>query len=124
MSLEGGNAMKRKLQRVASDQGMRKQARGALKVVGDAKLEEIKPGVPVKHGRLLRSGRVKVMVSSKKEDLRISILFGGQGILYAFKVHETHKTKSKFMERVLLAAVRTIGSELAEQIDLQQAVGS
>ncbi len=123
MSLEGGGAMKRRLARVAGDQGLRKIMRTALKEVGGELLEVVLPGVPVKSGDLAKSGKVKVMVSSKKQDIRVGVVFGG-GLKYAWKVHETHKTHSKFLERPLLAAVRTIGGDIAERVDLAQAVRS
>ena len=124
MSLEGDRAMRRKLERVAADQGLRKVARKATLEVGEDKvLIPSRERAPEKTGRLKRSGRVKVMVSSKKDDIRISILFGGPLAPYARIVHEKHPTKSKFLESVMLEAVRTLPRELAQRIDLRQAAG-
>jgi len=126
VSIVGDKEMLRKLERVASDKGMRKEARAALNEVADPMVEEMKADTPVKTGRLQRSERKRVMVSSKKEDMRISLIAGGgpEDIRYAARVHETHKTKSKFMEKTLLRHKGTLGGELAAKIDLRRAAGA
>jgi HK97 gp10 family phage protein len=125
-SLTGDKEMLRKLERVAGDKGMRKEARAALTEVAGPMLEQMKARTPVKTGALQRSERIRVMVSSKKEDLRISLLAGGgpENVRYAPRVHETHKTKSKFMESVILEHRPTLASELASKIDLKRAAGA
>jgi hypothetical protein len=120
--MTGDKEMKDRLAHVAGDKGMRKVARGAALEVGGEKLELAKDRAPEKTGRLKRSGIVKVLVSSKKEDIRISIIFGGALAPYARIVHETHKTHSKFLESVILEAANTALGEIAEKIDLRQAV--
>lgn len=120
---EGDAAMRRKLEHVASDKGMRKQARGALKEVGESKTAMVRQRVPVLRGRLLRSVKMKVLVSAKKEDLRITIIAGGPDALHARKVHETHKTHSKYMESVIREAAQTIAAELGGKLNLSEAVG-
>lgn len=122
VSIVGDKEMLRKLQHVAGDKGMRREARGALSDVADPMVEEMKAITPVKTGRLQRSERTRVMVSSKREDMRISLIAGGPDVRYAARVHETHKTKSKFMEKVLLQHKGTLGRELAAKIDLGRAV--
>ena len=121
-ALEGDKEMLDKLRRVAGDQGMRKQARGAALEVGGEKIEIVKGRTPVKTGRLQRSEHVKVLVSSKKEDIRIALVAGGPTALYARKVHETHKTHAKFLESVILEAASTVARELGAKIDLRKAV--
>lgn len=123
-SFEGEAAMKAKLRAVAGDKGMRKEARGAALEVGGVILGVMQAETPVKSGKLRGSEKIKVMVSSKKEDIRISLLAGGPDAPYARIVHETHKTKSKFMERPLLAAVPTAARDIAEKIDLKRAASA
>ena len=123
-SFEGEKEMKAKLMAIAGDKGMRKHARGAALEVGAVILEAVKAATPVDSGDLQRSEVMKIMVSSKKEDIRITIQAGGDGILYAAVVHETHKTKSKFMERPLLAAAPTAGRDIAAKIDLKRAASA
>jgi len=117
-SFTGDKEMKAKLMAVAGDKGMRKYARVAALEVGGVILERMKAETPVKSGKLVDSEVMKVMVSSKKEDIRITLTAGGPDVPYARVVHETHKTKSKFMERPLLAAAPTAGRDIAEKIDL------
>lgn len=121
VALEGDKEMKAKLQHIAGDKGMRKVARAAtLEVADDVMLPKMQERTPVKTGRLLRSERTLVMVSSKKEDIRISLIAGGPGVLYAAKVHATHPTKAGFMSSVLTEAVPTAGQDIASRIDLAQ----
>jgi len=123
-TLQGDKEMLARLERLAGDQGMRKELRGAVKEVGQDKLAITQDRVPVKTGKLQRSGRLLVMVSPKKEDIRISIVYGGPDVPYALRVHETHKTKSKFVESVILEAAPTAAGEIAGKIDLKRAVGA
>lgn len=123
-SFTGEKEMKAKLQAIAGDKGMRREAREAALDVGGAILRNVQAETPVKTGRLLRSEVMKVMVSSKKEDIRISIIAGGPNIPYAKRVHETSPKHSKFMERPLLAAVPTAGRDIAARIDLKRAAGA
>ena len=124
VALEGDKEMLQKLERVAGDQGMRKVARTATLEVGGVLLDRMKERTPVKTGKLRDSERILVLVSSKKEDIRISLIAGGPGVLYAAKVHETHKTQSKFMESVILEAVPTAAQDIAARIDLKTAAGA
>src|SRR5262249_18378704 len=68
VTMTGDKEMKRNLQSVAGDKGMRKLARGAALEVAGLMLVEVQANTPVKRGRLLRSERVRAYVSSKKED--------------------------------------------------------
>ena len=125
-SLTGDKEMKAKLKAIAGDKGMRKEARGAALEVAEVILVKMQAETPVDSGKLRKSERIRVMVSPKREDIRISLLAGGAdfGVVYAWIVHETHKTKSKFMERPLLAAAPTAGRDIAEKIDLRRAAGA
>lgn len=121
-AMEGDAEMKAKLERIASDQGMRKQARAAALGFGtEVMLPKMQERTPVKKGRLLRSETCKVRVSSKKEDIGITLIAGGPDVPYALIVHETHKTKSKFMESVLFESASIAMEEIAKRIDLEQA---
>jgi hypothetical protein len=120
-TLTGDKEMKRRLEHLTSEKGLRKEARAATKEVGGEKLAISVDRAPEKTGKLKRSGRLLVMVSPKKEDIRISLVFGGPDVLYARRVHETHKTQSKFLESVILEAAGTAGHEIAAKIDLKRA---
>ena len=130
-SMSGDKAMLAKLKRVTSDKGMRKEARKALKQVGERMVEVMRTRTPEKTGRLKRSLRTYVMVSEKKEDLRISLLAGGAkyNILYARVVHENLTAEhpkggqAKYMESVILENASTAAAELAGIIDLAEAAG-
>jgi bacteriophage HK97-gp10 putative tail-component len=121
-TLTGDKEMKRKLEHLTSEKGLRKEARKATVEVGGEKVLLMKARTPVKTGKLRDSERLLVMVSAKKEDIRISLIAGGPDVLYARKVHEEHKTHSKFMESVILEAAGTAGQEIAAKIDLARAV--
>jgi hypothetical protein len=127
MTMTGQKEMLAKLKMVASDKGMRKQARKALKEVSVPMLEEMKSRTPVKTGRLKRSERTWVMVSQKKEDMRISFLAGGPGIPYARREHEDTTLKhekggqAKFIESVMLERAGTLAHDIASIIDLAAA---
>jgi len=54
--------------------------------------------VPVKTGALRGSGRVEPPKASGS-DISVMMVYGGPAAPYAFKVHEDHPTKSKFLER-------------------------
>lgn len=120
-TLAGDKEMLRKLENIAGDKGMRKVARAATLEVAEELLRKMKERTPVKKGHLRDSERILVMVSAKKEDIRISLIAGGEDVPYAARVHETHPTKSKFMESVILEAAPTAGQEIAARIDLKQA---
>ena len=123
-AMEGDKAMRQKLERLASDRGARKELRGAAKEVWESKVPEMQERTPIKTGRLRRSERMRVMVSSKKEDVRLTLLAGGPDAPYAPRVHETHKTMSKFMEKTLLEAARTAAADIGAKIDLKRAAGA
>lgn len=123
--LTGDKEMKAHLMHFANpDKGIRKEAREALKTVGASKLEIAVGRAPERTGRLKRSGRLLVMVSPKKQDLRIALVFGGDGLLYARKVHDTHPTHSGYLLSVLLEAAGTIGREIATHIDMRRAAAA
>lgn len=123
VTMTGDKAMKRKLEQVAGEQGMRKEARGALKAVGEPLVPKMVARTPRKTGKLQDSERLRVMVSGKKEDLRVTLIAGGPDAPYARKVHETHPTQSKFMEITVNEAAPTMAGDLAREIDLRRAAG-
>lgn len=122
--LTGDKQMLRKLERIAGDQGMRKEARKAASEVWGKRVPIMQARTPEKTGRLKRSERMRVMVSSKKEDIRLTLIAGGPLAPYAAIVHEKHKTQSKFMESVVREAVPTAAREIAIAIDLRRTAGA
>lgn len=119
VSLQGDKEMKARLVNLIREAP--KELRKAMLVVATQKLEEIKARTPMKSGKLRGSERVKLLVSGKKEDLRVTILAGGPDAPYARIVHEVHPTQKKFFESVILEAVPTIGAEIGSQFDLKRA---
>jgi hypothetical protein len=122
VAMEGDKELLKKLETLAGEKGIRKQLRAATVEVGESKIPAMKERTPVKTGRLQRSERVKVMVSPKREEIRIALVAGGPDVPYAYRVHETHKTKSKFVEKTLLEAAQTAAAEIGAKIDLVAAV--
>lgn len=123
-AMTGDKQMLARLERLAGDKGMRKELRKATVEVGETKIPIVQERTPVDKGNLVRSVRLRVMVSPKKEDIRISIVAGGPTAPYAARVHETHKTKSKFIESVILEAVPTAAADIGARIDLRAAAGA
>jgi hypothetical protein len=99
-----------------------KELRRALLVVAERKVEIVKDRVPVKDGDLRDSVRARVMVSGKKEDLRVTVIAGGPNVPYARFQHERHKTHSKFLESVILEARGTAAREISEEVSLRRMV--
>lgn len=128
MTLEGDKEMKARLKNLASDFPL--EARRGANVVIKRKLALTQERVPVKTGNLKKTGRVTVSLAKAggQANISASILYGGQGVLYARRVHEDLKAKhkrggqAKFVESVLLEAVPTVGGELATEIDLKKVV--
>jgi hypothetical protein len=100
---------------------MRKQAREATKSVAESRVPVMQARTPRKTGKLQQSERVKVMVSSKKEEIRIALIAGGPDVLYARKVHATHKEQPLFLEKTLLELANTAAAEIGAKIDLKKA---
>lgn len=122
VSLEGSGRMKRRFEHAIQE--MPKELRRVLKTVAERKLAIMQARTPVRTGRLLRSEKIRVMVSGKREDFRISLVAGGPEAPHARVVHEIHKTKKKFMESVVLEAVPTLGAEVARELDLKRVVSA
>jgi hypothetical protein len=114
----GDKELLKKLANVAGDKGMRKQARAATVEVAQSKVPIMVERTPRKTGKLQGTEKVRVMVSPKREEIRIALIAGGPDAPYAYKVHETHKTKSKYMERTLLELAQTAAAEIGAKIDL------
>lgn len=122
MTLAGDTEMKAKLRGVAREFPL--EARRGTGVVAQQKLELAQERCPVKSGKLQASGKKSVSIrkSGATPNILATVKFGGPGIPYARIVHETHPTKSKFLESVMLEAVPTIGADLAREIDLKKAM--
>lgn len=103
VALEGDKAMKSALQKAIIEAP--KELRRSLLEYADTLVPIVKDRTPVKTGALRDSIRARVMVSGKREDLRVSILAGGSGCKTPARiVHEIHPTHSKFLESVILEA--------------------
>ena len=126
MTLEGDRAMKRTLENMVRKFPV--AVRRGTRVVAEEKLAITQDRVPVKTGKLKSTGKVRVVIRKVSGDENISaeIAYGGDGVLYAHKVHEDlgarHKGggKAKYVESVLMESVSTIGPDLAREIDLKR----
>ena len=122
--MDGDKVMKRRLEKLAGDAGFRKEARKGSADVWGKRVPIMQARTPEKTGKLKRSERMKIMVSSKKEDIRLALIAGGPDVLYARKVHATHKTHSNFMRSVLFESAGSVGREIAQAIDLRRAASA
>jgi hypothetical protein len=84
--------------------------RRALFAEAEQIIERAKSLAPYRTGRLYRSGRA---YWPSERDPRINVQFLAP---YALVVHETHATKSKFLERALNAALSGMARRLARRI--------
>lgn len=117
MTLEGDREMKGVFKRLIAESP--KELRRSLVAVGGRKLEILRARTPYKTGKLRASERMRVMVSGKREDLRISLLAGDETAWYARIV----ESRTKFMESTILESVPTIGREIAAEVELRRAAG-
>lgn len=118
VSLEGAAEMKRTLRGVAVE--MPKVARAGARTVGERKLVLAQERAPRKTGKMIDTARVTVSIrkAGANPNILASIRFTQP---YSALQHETHPTKSKFLESVLREAVSTAGAELAQEITLAKA---
>lgn len=82
----------------------------ALEVMADSKRE-----VPVDTGTLRSTGHVE-KPSKKMGSVSVTMKYGGPAAKYALKVHETHATKSKYLERPFLQSLRGLPARLAARM--------
>ncbi len=132
VAMTGDKEMLKKLRTIASestDKGLRKEARAATLDYGNQTiLPKVQGRTPIKRGRLVRSERIRVLVSPKKGELRVAVCAGGPFATYAMKVHEDleaeHKVgRAKFIESVIFEEAPTAAAAIAPKIDLKRAAG-
>jgi hypothetical protein len=115
--------MKQRLQTVAREFPLAAR-RGTKEWAIEKLLTPAVSAAPELTGRLKRSGRLQISIRKKagQENITVFVIFGGgpERVRHALIVHETHKTKSKYLERAILAAVPTAGPEIAEKIHLKK----
>lgn len=122
MSVEGVQAMKSALTRAIVEAP--KELRRSLLEYADTLVPLVKERTPVKTGALRDSIRARVMVSGKKQDLRVTILAGGAGCKTPARiVHEIHPTHSKFLENTLLEARGTALAEISNKVSEKRLAG-
>jgi hypothetical protein len=127
--MEGDKELIRKLEHLAGDQGMRKQARAAaLAFAREECLPLMVERTPKKTGKLRSTETVKVRISSKKEDIGVTLVAGGAQAPYARIVHEDlrarHKVgRSKYMESVILEKRSSAAQGIGSRLNLEEAVG-
>jgi hypothetical protein len=101
----------------------RKEMRANLVELGEEKLKLMQERVPYDKGKLHDTGRFSVRVGEKQ--ISLSFTFGGNGVLYARRVHEDLEAqhyggrRAKYMESVVLET--RLGEELAAKFDFKRA---
>lgn len=122
----GDAEVKRHIENCARN--MPKETSKAIRTVGTEKVYEPSQGlVPVKTGALKASGRVRVSTAESR-GVSLKISYGGNGILYAVKIHEDLRLNHprggtvKYLERPLMAAKPSIGRDVAGAIDLRRTI--
>lgn len=121
VSVEGSEAMRDQLRRAITEAP--KELRRGLLAYAESKVDDVQARTPYKTGRLRRSVRARVMVSGKKEDVRVSILAGGAEAPYARIVHETHATQDKFLESVIYESRGSALGDIAKEVSLERLAG-
>ena len=109
----GQNKMKVKIK--AMGNSIPRVAASALHMEHESIMTQAKIFAPVLTGALESSGHVTLPTISGNSIISIGG-FGGSAVAYAATVHETHRTKSKFYERALNAAVPGMANRLARII--------
>lgn len=100
----------KKLVRKVHEEGER-----ALEVEAQKVLDKAKQLAPVKTGRLRDSGRIEKADSKTGPAFRLR--FGDEDVPYAAVVHETHKTRRKFLQRAVLESGPETIRKLKEHFD-------
>lgn len=129
--MEGDKEMVRRLRTLAdqsTDRGLRKQVRNAAKGYAEQELlPRVQGHTPIKSGRLMRSEKVRVLVSPKKGEVRIALCAGGPFALYARKIHDDPTLKHKvggpfFITAVIYEAAPTAANRICARIDVAAAM--
>jgi hypothetical protein len=121
LSMQGDAMMRDQLRRTIKEAP--KELRRALLDFAESKVPIVVERTPRKTGKLQGTVRARVMVSGKKEDLRVTISAGGPDAPYARIVHETHKTQSKFIESVILESRGTAAGDIAGLVSEERLAG-
>lgn len=90
----------------------RKALRGAVRWA-EKTMTVSKGECPVLTGALRNSGHVEV----DEKKMSVSLLYGGPSAPYAAKQHETHKTKSKFLERPIMERIDDLPMEIRAEME-------
>lgn len=85
----------------------------ALNKVGGEVFGESQRRVPVDTGNLKGSGRIEAATPG---ELNVTLSYGGTASAYAIIVHETHRTRRKFLEEPARNASRRLTTEVAEAV--------
>lgn len=102
---------------------VRKDMRRAMISVATRKLAVTQERVPIRTGKLKRTGRVSVRVGAKQVMARI--IYGDDKVKYAVYVHENlearHKVgQAKYVESVI-RETRNFAGEVAAELDIVKA---
>lgn len=85
----------------------------ATNKVGGEAFAESQRQVPVRFGNLKGSGRIEPATTAEPA---VTLSYGGTASAYAIIVHETHATKSKFLERPAREAIPRLNTEVAAAV--------
>ncbi len=89
---------------------------GALFLEAELIMGEAKEITPVDTGTLRSSGFVE-KPKQTVSGFEVTLGFGGPASPYAFTVHETHKTQSKYLEKPLNKAKQNMDKRIAKRVD-------
>lgn len=109
VTVKGISDMRRKIEE--AKQRLLNAAAGAAYLEGCNIMTLAKEYTPVDTGALKNSGFVTLPVIEKSE-VTCEIGFGGPATSYALKVHETHRTMAKFLERAIDESKPTSASNM------------
>lgn len=113
--MEGAQRMKNRLEGLAVSTP--KELRRSVLEVANRNLPLLRENTPMKTGKLRASERVRVMVSAKREDIRVSLIAGDEEAWYARIV----EFKKHYMEKTILDLSSRVAGEIAAEFDMRQA---
>lgn len=85
----------------------------ALNKVGGEVFADSQRQVPVDTGNLKSSGRIE---PATPREMAVTLSYGGTASAYAIIVHETHATKSKYLEQPARNAIPRLNNAVAEAV--------
>lgn len=114
-SLTGVSELQAKLDRIAKD--MRSRAIQAVEYVGDIVYNKSQKKVPVITGNLKSTGRREAAIV-KRDEISVTLFYGGPDAPYAVIVHETSRRGAKYLEGPLREVSSGAGNMIVKKMKL------